>query len=240
MSDFFEPLTQHFNVRKPALIILHGSGYDFVGTHEVLLGNTDREVSCHYFIGKDGRVEQYLDNSVRAWHAGAGYWAGFVDINSLSIGIEIECPGDDQSFEWPNSGYNEIQTQRTAELVKKLAAEYNILPHHVLGHQDVSPYRKKDPGPRFDWSALAAEGVGLWHGFTPNQDDSIVTDFHLVKAFQKDMACFGYDTRPSPAEQNFSTVIRAFQTHFLPWNVCGEVTEQSIQALDILLAKKLA
>ncbi|MDB5478719.1 MAG: N-acetylmuramyl-L-alanine amidase, negative regulator of AmpC, AmpD, partial [Alphaproteobacteria bacterium] len=117
---------------------------------------------------------------------------------------------------------------------------WNIAPHHILAHQDIAPYRKFDPGVNFDWAGFARKGIGAWHDLEPVENDPVIDDKTVHDAFKKNMALYGYDTRPAPEGREFSEVIRAFQTHFLPWNICGQVTGQSVQALDILLENKLS
>jgi N-acetylmuramoyl-L-alanine amidase len=238
MTQIFKAKTPHYNTRTPVMLVLHGTGVDGKKTHDILSGKTDREVSCQYMIDKAGTVTQFLDGTVRAWHAGLSYWAGFTNINSMSIGIEIECAGDDDSFDWPESGYNDLQLKTVAKLAYEITETYKILPHNILGHQDIAPYRKKDPGPKFDWKMLADNGVGLWHGLEKPVQDVVIEDKQMIAAFMQMLTLYGYDPRPAPEGHNWKEVVTAFQTHFLPWNICGLVTQQSIQALDILLDKK--
>lgn len=227
-------LTRFYNERRdgatPSFLIVHGTAVDKGEAHKILSGQTVREVSCHYMIDQSGQVTQYLDESVRAWHAGISYWEGITDINSHSIGMELECLSHNEKFDEPEAFYTDAQMQTLITLAQQIIDRHNIPAHRVLAHQDVAPGRKADPGPHFDWTQLAQNGVGLWHGLQPADNDPVIDD---SVAFIQKLDAYGYDT-----SKELPSVIRAFQTHFLPWNICGQVTEQSVQALDILLEKK--
>ena len=230
--------TPHWNRRNIPFIIIHGIGTTLERAESVLTGGTDYEVSAHYLITQSGKVRQYLDESARAWHAGQSYWAGITDINSVSIGIELEtfpAIGDESEFEHVH--YSTPQLEELTRLCKKICQDHKIKPGNVLAHQDIAPYRKFDPGPNFEWARLATQGVGLWHDLSPHED-TVVHSENAFGEFKTKLALVGYDPRPDKDGKDFSWVIRAFQTHFLPWNICGEVTEQSMQALDILLDRK--
>lgn len=256
----FTPLTPHYNDRRATMLIIHGTECSDEKSRDIFAGKAAHEASCHYYIDDKGEVIQYVDETARAWHAGVGYWSGFTDINSMSIGIELLALSQSRRFDGLDTMYTEAQMKSLVELCKGIVTRNRILPHHVLAHQDVSCTRefeptpenlysveepvgrqkKYDPGPKFDWKLLADNGVGLWHGLQPVAQDKIVTDEAQLFSFYTGLAVYGYDIRPLPHITDYTSVIRAFQTHFLPWNISGQVTEQSIAALNILLAKKLS
>lgn len=230
----------YFTERRINMLIIHGTQVSMPDTHAIFSGQAEHQGSAHYVIDMAGNIIQYVDEDKRAWHAGKAYWAGMTDINSDSIGIELVCISPDEWFGPESTDYTAPQMSAFVALVKDIQSRYpQIYPHHILGHQDVTPYRRGDPGVKFDWAALAQQGIGLWHGLAPRAD-KIITDPQLVAEFKNKLAYYGYDTRPPPEDSDFSKVIVAFQRHFLPWNVSGQVTEQSVQALDILLEKKFS
>ena len=237
MTDFI-PLTRHFDKRGIQHIILHGTEVDWAKTEAILRGQTEYEVSCHYAISQEGELVQYVDKDVRAWHAGAGWWSGVQKLNNSSIGFEIECVSTSAKFDGPESTYSQAQIDVLIPLVKSLIDEYAVLPWNIIGHQDMSPNRKWDPGIHFPWQELAKHGIGLWHDLLAVKDDLVVTDPARLSKFKRDLTFYGYTNDPVVAGDNHVNVIRAFQTHFLPWNICGQATEQSIAALNVLLERK--
>jgi N-acetylmuramoyl-L-alanine amidase len=112
------------------------------------------QVSCHYVIGEDGRLWQLVDEAQRAWHAGQGSWGGAADVNSRSIGIELANRG--------NHPFPEPQMQVLERLMPGIMARWHIPPERVIGHSDIAPDRKDDPGPHFDWRRLARQGLAVW------------------------------------------------------------------------------
>lgn len=241
MTEIFEPKTHMFHShRRPGMIIVHGIACELEESEKILTGKTEFEASVQYLITCDGEIRQYLDETARAWHAGVSYWAGFTDINSMSVGIELEGEqviSDEKQFYQVT--YTDLQMQTLANLIKQISQRWNIQPYHILGHQDISPFRKKDPGPNFDWGYLAKQGVGVWHGLEKPAQDVVLEDPRMIEAFAQMLALYGYDTRLTEG-RDLKDVITAFQIHFLPWNICGLVTQQSVQALDILLEKKFS
>ena len=134
-------------------IILH---YTAMSTENSLerLCDPVYEVSCHYLIDPSGICYQLVDDSKRAWHAGKSYWRGYVDLNSRSLGIELVNSG--------NENYPEAQMKSLIRLLKYLIGSFKLNPKNVLGHSDIAPSRKLDPGKWFNWKKLSANGVGLF------------------------------------------------------------------------------
>ena len=230
----FSPKTPHYNERKAAIsmLIIHGTEVDDAATRAILEGKAEREASAHYYIDDKGAVTQYLDESVRAWHAGLSYWEGVTDINSASIGIELLAISNDGSFSGPETFYTDAQIASLVVLAKEICARHNIAPHHVLAHEDIAPKRRLDPGKHFPWEKLAEQGVGLWHELAPVTHDPVLKDdAEIIEVLGQ----YGYDTRP---EMDRAALLKAFQTHFLPWNICGQPTPQAFQAAKILVTKK--
>lgn len=240
MTELFVPKTPHYNMRRPTMLIIHGIAVSYEDATDMFLGKT-LEASMPYYITQDGKVEQYLDETVRAWQVGVSYWAGFTDLNSISLGIELQgAPIIEDEKDFDIIHYTKEQMKTLADLSKDICERHKILPHHVLGHQDIAPYRKFDPGKNLDWAGLAQEGVGLWHGLEPLKDDPVIKNDNQIALFKNNLTLFGYDPRVNKDGKDYSQVIHAFQKHFLPWNICGEVTDQSVQAINILLQMKFS
>ncbi|SIS68321.1 N-acetylmuramoyl-L-alanine amidase [Phaeovulum vinaykumarii] len=138
----------------PRLIVLHYTAMADAAAARARLCDPAAEVSAHWLIGADGTAEQLVAEDMRAWHAGAGAWRGCADVNSASIGIELDNPGD--------RPFAEAQMRALETLLAAVMARWGIGPEGVIGHSDMAPGRKTDPGPRFDWRRLAVQGLALW------------------------------------------------------------------------------
>lgn len=144
----------NFDQRRPNFVILHQTSNDTVGKALATLTDPQRRVSAHYLIGRDGAVMQLVDESARAWHAGASWWGGNSDLNSASIGIELDNTGDEP--------FAEPQIVALLALLDELRQRYRIPAPNYLAHGDVAPMRKVDPGRLFPWRRLAQHGFGRW------------------------------------------------------------------------------
>ena len=144
------------DARRAQLVVLHQTEMDSADAALLTLRtrNAHGRVSAHYLIGADGRLYQLVDESARAWHAGAARWAGIADLNSASIGIELDNDGQ--------SPFTDAQIQTLLRLLEDVTRRLAIPRHMVVGHADVAPTRKADPGVLFPWQRLAEAGFGLW------------------------------------------------------------------------------
>jgi N-acetylmuramoyl-L-alanine amidase len=152
---------------RPNLILLHYTGMSSADNAVRWLANPKAKVSCHYVIDDDGSITQMVPEAMRAWHAGASHWGGEADINSVSIGIEIQNPGHDHGY----PDFPPAQMQAVAALCRDIAARRGVAPHRILAHSDVAPGRKIDPGEKFDWAWLAQAGAGHWVAPAPLDAD---------------------------------------------------------------------
>ncbi|MFC6759192.1 N-acetylmuramoyl-L-alanine amidase [Sulfitobacter porphyrae] len=141
------------NGLTPRLIVIHYTAMENAEAALTRLCDPQAEVSAHYLISNHGRTLQLVADEMRAWHAGAGEWAGQADINSRSIGIELDNRGCHP--------FSEPQMAALETLLKRLMARWDIPAAGVLGHSDIAPGRKSDPGPHFDWARLARQGLAL-------------------------------------------------------------------------------
>jgi N-acetylmuramoyl-L-alanine amidase len=139
---------------RPELVVLHYTQMPNSASALTRLCLPEAEVSAHYLIGACGTVWHLVDEEMRAWHAGAGTWAGRADVNSRSIGIELDNDGD-TPFAWP-------QIRALEGVLAGILHRWAIPPQGVIAHSDMAPARKVDPGPRFDWRALAQAGLSVW------------------------------------------------------------------------------
>ncbi|MFA5522323.1 MAG: N-acetylmuramoyl-L-alanine amidase [Castellaniella sp.] len=179
----------NFDERRPDLVVIHHTGNNSVQEALDILTAAPRKVSAHYLIGRDGRILQLVDERARAWHAGVSWWMGARDVNSRSIGIELDNNGSEP--------FPEVQIDALLVLLADLGERYRIPTANYVGHVDVAPGRKVDPSVWFPWDELARHGFGRWCDapFAP-----------APAGFDLDLAltALGYDlTRPEVARQAF-------------------------------------
>ena len=179
----------------PDMIVLHYTAMGETCGARDWLCNPEAEVSAHYLISTTGELIQMVGEDMRAWHAGAGRWGAVEDVNSRSIGIEITNTGAQP--------YSEPQMQTLEALMRRVMARWAIRPERVIGHSDMAPGRKIDPGPRFDWRRLARQGLSIW----PETASDAPTD-----GFRASAARFGYT-----AEVSDAVLLEAVRARFRPW-----------------------
>lgn len=222
---------------QPTILLLHYTGVPSTAVAIDWLARPESKVSCHYVIDEAGRITQMVRESMRAWHAGLSRWAGETDINSASIGIEIQNPGHDGGYpEFPDA-----QMEAVIALSRDIVVRHGIRPERVLAHSDVAPIRKKDPGEKFDWARLARAGIGHWVEPEPvsRSDRGIGMGFGgtLVAEAQEMFARYGYDLEATgDFEEKTAFVVTAFQRHFRPARVDGRLDQSTITTLERLLA----
>ena len=248
---------------RVSIIVIHHTTADFGDSLHILTQPSNYPVSSHYLIPEPGdptygktklKTFQLVDESRRAWHAGTSYWAGKSGLNDQSIGIElVNRTWCHASTEWvdPDSGrpdrlcfypdFADGQIELLVELLDEILERHpDVRPTHIIGHSDIAPGRKIDPGPRFPWQRLAALGYGAWY-----DDATVIRYWEKFRAeplplpnVQKALAAYGYkiDVTGEYDEQT-RNVLRAFQLHFRPWEVTSEVTRESTATLFALLDK---
>lgn len=234
-----------FDTSHPS--VNHDSRVQFVVVHytsaslaQSLALLTHGEVSSHYLIGdnKDATIYKLMDENLRAWHAGESEWDGRTWLNSSSIGIEIVNPG----FRDTPTGrvwypYSEAQIQQLIVLLKDISKRYNISPRHIIGHSDIAPLRKLDPGPLFPWKRLADEGLAVWPDAqaVARQQAQFAAQLPSIGWFQQELARLGYPT-PQTGELDVATrhVLAAFQMHYRPSRFDGMPDAQSAAILRVL------
>lgn len=208
--------TTNFNLRKPNFVILHHTAQN--SCDETLRTFTTRksQVSAHYLICKDGTVHHMLNDYFRAWQAGLGKWGNATDINSASIGIEI----DNNGFE----PFTDEQITSLLQLLDRLKRAYNIPTANFIGHADIAPGRKVDPNRYFPWQKLAENGFGLWYDTT---GILVPPDFDAMQALR----VVGYDTKKPEA------AIQSFKLHFVQNDSTKVINDDDKKILVDLLRK---
>lgn len=209
--------TVNFNLRKPNYVIIHHTAQNSTAQTLKTFTTEKSQVSAHYLVGKDGKIYQLLNDYLRAWHGGVSRWGSVTDINSVSIGIELDNNGLDP--------FTDEQLEGLLALLVQLKKTYNIPAANFIAHADIAPSRKVDPQVLFPWRKLADKGFGL-------MPDTLITesapaDFNPILALR----VIGYDTKDLPA------AIRAFKRHFLAKDEDAEWTTEAIDALYNLYCK---
>ena len=222
--------------RSPDIILLHYTGMATADGALKWLCAPESQVSCHYFVHEDGRVEQLVREADRAWHAGKSIWKGEADINSASIGIEIANAGHPGGL----PDFPDLQLNAVVELCLDCGRRWGIAPERVLAHSDVAPIRKVDPGEKFPWMHLHSAGVGHWVTPSPiaggrffQRGDS----GQPVEALQTMLSLYGYGTETNGFySEKTEGDVAAFQRHFRPERVDGIADFSTIDTLHRLLS----
>jgi N-acetylmuramoyl-L-alanine amidase len=218
----------------PDMIVLHYTG---MRTGEAALGrlcDPEAKVSAHYLVEEDGRIFALVPEARRAWHAGKSFWRGETGINARSIGVEIVNPGHEFGYR----PFPDAQIAAVIDLVADVRSRWIIDDARLLGHSDVAPQRKEDPGELFPWKRLAEAGHGLWvepapaPGSALSQGDAGAGVF----ALQAGLTRLGYDAAPSgDYDAATATVVRAFQRHWRQTRVDGVADGETRARLIALL-----
>jgi N-acetylmuramoyl-L-alanine amidase len=218
-KDFYTKITKNYNYRKPNFVIIHHTAQDSCEQTYYTFSLERTQVSSHYVICKDGTVTQLVDDMLRAWHAGNSRWGSNTDLNSSSIGIELD-----------NNGYTvfaQPQLDSLEALLARLKKAYGIPAQNFIGHGDIAPGRKNDPNVNFPWQYFASKGYGMWY-----DADSLVTppiNFNDTLALR----IIGYDVR------NVDNAKSAFNRHFMKLNNDKVISPEGMQVLYNLFKKYL-
>lgn len=206
----------HFDLRKPNYVIIHHTAQDSVEQTLHTFTAPHTKVSAHYVIGRRGEVYQLLNDYLRGWHAGVGKWGSITDLNSVSLGIELDNNGSEP--------FSEPQIYSLLDLLDTLKTTYNIPTANFLAHSDIAPTRKNDPSALFPWKRLAAHGFGLW------PDEVLMTppeNFNPVDALR----IIGYDT------SRLGAAIVAFKRRYIQNDLTPELTLYDLSVLYSLYKK---
>jgi N-acetylmuramoyl-L-alanine amidase len=218
------------NCRRPVdMVVLHYTGMPTAQAALQRLSDPESKVSAHYMIDEDGTIYRLVPEEKRAWHAGVAFWRGVRDVNARSIGIELVNPGHE-------FGYREfpvVQIDALIALLKDIATRHEIMPGNYVGHSDVAPQRKEDPGELFPWRRLHAAGFGRWW----TDDFKVAPNAPVMRAgerggsvleLQVALDKIGYAIEGSGIfDQHTEAAVRAFQRHWRPAQVDGVVDAET-------------
>ncbi|MCH9049509.1 MAG: N-acetylmuramoyl-L-alanine amidase [Proteobacteria bacterium] len=218
------------------MLVVHYTGMPSAEEALARLCDPGSQVSAHYVIDEDGTTYRLVGEEERAWHAGEASWAGMRNINDVSIGIELVNPGHEFGY----LPFTQVQMDVFTDLAKGVIGRHPIPPSRVLGHSDVAPGRKTDPGELFDWRGAAGAGIGLWPEvpgaaddgeilFAPGEKDPVIVEI------QRQLAAFGYGVGSDGILDNPTReVVAAFQRHFRPEKIDGAIDRATVRRLEAL------
>ena len=209
--------TVNFNLRKPNFVVIHHTAQDSLQQTLKTFTLTRTQVSAHYVISDDGTVVQMLNDYLRAWHGGNAIWGKNTDINSASIGIELDNNGSEP--------FSEAQINSLIALLSRLKKDYSIPSANFIAHSDIAPTRKSDPSAFFPWKNLADLGFGLW----PDPQLEKAPDYFNI---EQALRIIGYDTR------NLTAAIRAFKLHYIQSEVDDVLDEKTINTIYSIYKKQ--
>ncbi len=216
----WKPSPNHNERALPiSMLVLHYTGMKDAVSAIARMTSEEGGVSAHYCITEEGEIVQMVREEERAWHAGRSYWCEITDVNSASIGIELVNPG----HEWGYRPFPEAQIEALIPLVSELVQLYHIEPCHVVGHSDVAPARKEDPGELFPWDRLARVGLAM-----ERPDKAHVDPGWSDASFLTALGRYGYDVTDGPA------AVRAFERRFRPERITG-VPDGQLRAMLLAL-----
>ena len=215
-------------------LIIHYTGMQSERVSLKRLKNPSSKVSCHYFIKRDGNIYKMIDDNKIAWHAGKSKWKNVINLNKCSIGIEIQNKGHFINYQT----FTKKQISSSITLIKSLLKKYKIKKNNVLGHSDIAPLRKKDPGEKFPWSQLSSKGAAIWYPrfkLKKKEIKSKIKSGLKREIFFKNVHKIGYRFfNLSLKSTRDRKIIMAFQRRFLPKEVNGKITDKTLKISQLL------
>ena len=211
-------------------LIIHYSGMQSGRVSMDRLKNPKSKVSCHYFIERNGKIYRMVEDNKIAWHAGKSKWKNLKDLNKHSIGIEIQNKGHFINYQ----SFTKKQISSLIKLIKTLMKKYKIKKKNVLGHSDIAPLRKLDPGEKFPWNFLSKKGVAIWYPKNKLKNCDIKLK-SMRKIFFRNIHKIGYRFFSLSKKSNKDKrIIMAFQRRFLPNEVNGKITKKTLKISQLL------
>jgi N-acetylmuramoyl-L-alanine amidase len=225
VNAFIETPSPNFDDRglPVTMLVMHYTGMQDAASAIARLADPEAKVSAHYVVAEDGQIVAMVDEEKRAWHAGKSYWRGITDVNSASVGIEIVNPGHEFGYR----PFPDVQIDAVLGLAKAIVQRHHITRGNVVGHSDIAPKRKEDPGELFPWYRFAKLRLALPRP-TRNLMDPLWTEAGFLLALER----FGYDVSDGPA------AVRAFQRRFRPELLDGIIDGECRAILLALLLPK--
>ena len=237
MSTIYSP---NFEARKRSkknikYIIFHYTGMKSDQLAIRKLTSFNSKVSCHYYIDKKGNLIQLIPDLYVAWHAGKSYWKNDKLLNNNSIGIEISNPGHEHGYKV----FNDKQIKCLIKISKNLIKKYKINIKNILGHSDIAPLRKKDPGEKFPWKFIASKKVGIWHKLNFKKCSKLRGKKIDIenKIFFKKLKKFGYFIDTSKKNE-LKKIVRSFQRRFRPELIDGKIDRECLEIVKTLNSSK--
>ena len=235
MSTNYSP---NFNLRKRTkknikYIIFHYTGMKSDKLAIGKLTSFNSKVSCHYYIDKNGNLIQLVPDLYVAWHAGKSYWKGDKLLNNSSIGIEVSNPGHELGYK----AFKKKQIECLIKISKILIKKYKIKKQNILGHSDVAPLRKKDPGEKFPWKFLAKKKIGVWHKLNFRECNKLRGKKNNIenKFFIKKLKKFGYFANTSKTNE-LKKIVTSFQRRFRPELIDGKIDIECFKIIKNLIS----
>ena len=211
--------------KKIQFIIIHYTGMQSEIESLQKLSNAKSKVSCHYFIGRKGKIIKLVPDKNIAWHAGKSRWKSFRDLNENSIGIELANKGHEHGYQ----NFSPLQIKNLIKLCKKLKRQYSIKSENFLGHSDIAPLRKLDPGEKFPWKKLSKFKIGIW--YSPlNKKLDVRRKKNLEALFFQNLYKIGYryfNTRKR--SKTDKKIIICFQQHYMPMQISGKIDKKTLE-----------
>ena len=215
--DYKSPnFNQREDMKLLDTIIIHYTGMKNYQSALEYLCNLNSKVSAHYFINEEGKIWQIVDDEMTAWHAGVSKWLDRKNLNSSSIGIELVNPGHEYGYK----NFSLSQYQSLEQLIEILIKKYNIKQDRILGHSDIAPLRKSDPGEKFDWKRLSKKGLSIW----PKEILNIPQNINSKNFLYNLLFEIGYDV-----ENDFKSSLVAFKRHFIQSELTTDINETVIK-----------
>ena len=202
----------------------------------IRLCNPKSKVSCHYFIRKNGKILKLVDDYYTAWHAGKSYWKNYKNLNKNSIGIELANKG--HKFGYKN--FKKKQLSSLIKISKILIKKYKIKRENIIGHSDIAPLRKNDPGEKFPWRKLAKKKIGIWHNYKRKEllkSRKVKISVKFKSIFKKNLKKIGYLFTVAK-KTNTSKIVKAFQRHYRQELINGIIDKECL-LIASNLSKKL-
>ena len=227
-SSNFSPKTRapkHIKV-----IVIHYTGMQSKIESIKRLTSRAHKVSCHYLIDRKGKILKMVDENKVAWHAGKSKWKNYINLNKNSIGIEIVNKGHDLGYE----KFTFQQLKSLIQICKNLKKKYKIKNSNIVGHSDIAPLRKKDPGEKFPWKQLQKNNIGIWYKEFQYKSKKL-DNKKLEKLFFKNLFKIGYRYfSKNRRTKNDFFITKAFQRRFLPNNVTGKIDPKTFKISHFL------
>ena len=236
-SPSFNPKKR--NAKQIKFIVFHYTGMRKESEAIIRLTNIQPEVSCHYLIKNNGEILTIVPNLYIAWHAGRSSWSGFKSLNKNSIGIEITNPGHEFNYK----KFSKKQITSLLKLSRFLIKKYKINSKNILGHSDIAPSRKKDPGEKFPWKYLSQNAVGLWHGIK-KKDLIKIRTIKITKLekefFFNNLFKIGYSKKTPKGiskKKYLKDIVKAFQRRYRQDLTNGAIDRECLLISQSLLKK---